>query len=245
MNLETPPHAFLYFEPLTFSEAQIRIQSTDITLQHTTVMAIYESWLSRFYKKSHSFYRAQLHNYQRAIEREFYRRHNILEGDTLCGYYDEWEEWASSTGLDARMEDSNLRMKRLELHMKELDKTSKNRKELLLEHSPEFIADISFGLSEIWFNKATNSPERKRLCVREYSYEDYLSTQDWKKVRAAIILIYGARCQAQECYDLLESWYGDEFDLNVHHISYANVGQERFSELTLLCRRHHEAEHSD
>ncbi len=43
-----------------------------------------------------------------------------------------------------------------------------------------------------------------------------------------------------------ESWYGgNESDLEIHHLDYSNRGNERFDDLAVLCKRHHELIHQN
>ena len=61
-----------------------------------------------------------------------------------------------------------------------------------------------------------------------------------------MFLINKAICQANDCNVVGESWYGgNESGLDVHHLTYENRGNERFDDLALLCRYHHELFHND
>ncbi len=57
-----------------------------------------------------------------------------------------------------------------------------------------------------------------------------------------MLLIEQARCSACPTDD---SFYGDDWEteIHVHHLHYRNLGCEKFEDLKLLCRKHHEEEH--
>lgn len=60
-------------------------------------------------------------------------------------------------------------------------------------------------------------------------YKEYLQTDHWKRVRASALKRAAYKCQVCNS-DLL---------LQVHHRSYQKRGQERASDVTVLCRRCH------
>lgn len=73
--------------------------------------------------------------------------------------------------------------------------------------------------------------------VSRENYEKYRETTHWKRTRSAILYISNAVCQAKECNAIGESWYGgNESEVEVHHLDYSNIGNERFDDLALLCR---------
>lgn len=60
------------------------------------------------------------------------------------------------------------------------------------------------------------------------------------------MLVSKATCRAEACNIIGESWYGGaESELDVHHLTYKNKGTERFDDLALLCRYHHEVVHKN
>lgn len=94
----------------------------------------------------------------------------------------------------------------------------------------------------LWFNYLVDKYPWFRPS-RDLPYEDYLGSHYWKYVRAFMLMFYGARCQGEDepFYD--SYWFGGESMLHVHHLSYANRGNERFEDLTLLCERCHAKVH--
>lgn len=66
-------------------------------------------------------------------------------------------------------------------------------------------------------------------------YKDYLSTPRWRAIRQALIGRADHRCQSEGCYRRTH--------LQVHHLSYANLGNERLCDVKVLCDRCHGRAH--
>lgn len=64
--------------------------------------------------------------------------------------------------------------------------------------------------------------DTKEVCI---GYENYLQTDHWKRFRDSIIK-QRKKC---ECCGAIEPI------MNVHHISYINIGKEKASDVALLC----------
>ena len=110
----------------------------------------------------------------------------------------------------------------------------------------EMPPSLEIELNAYWFNREIyRSPELVSE-LRRLPYKDYLNTPEWKRVRASLVMIRRAICQAEPCYNIGESFSGDwEAELHVHHLSYSNLGYERYADLALLCKRHHELWHKN
>lgn len=245
MDLEIQAPKFFYFEPLSFLDAESSIQELRKPLRDIRPRVIYNEWLYDFCRRSHLFYQAQFQSYRNIVKQKFYHKYNIVEGDGIDDYYTEWEDWSAFAEIDRYHSQLDIKLSNLEMRMNELKPEKDNSPtalvEVLLRKSG--ISEILSDLDAMWFEKVTVSPERTKWHLGINPYADYLKSDGWKRVRAAMILLYKARCQAEECYNTGDSWYGDEYDLNVHHVKYENLGRERFTDLTLLCRRHHERLH--
>jgi 5-methylcytosine-specific restriction endonuclease McrA len=74
-----------------------------------------------------------------------------------------------------------------------------------------------------------NHPQR----VVVARYEQYLSSPRWARRKAAYFKTRAPKCKA------CKSW--EQVDL--HHLTYANLGHERDGDLMALCRTCHEAVH--
>ena len=64
------------------------------------------------------------------------------------------------------------------------------------------------------------------------SYNEYLQTEGWKETRRAAVWAAGGRCQL--CGSATRA-------LEVHHVSYDNLGAEGPEDLAVLCDRCHGA----
>lgn len=68
------------------------------------------------------------------------------------------------------------------------------------------------------------------------NYTDYIKSDTWKKSPQRLACIAAAKNKCQMC--------GATFGLEVHHISYANLGSELPQQLVLLCILCHEHTHA-
>lgn len=75
--------------------------------------------------------------------------------------------------------------------------------------------------------------------VRRTKYEGYLNSQTWKNIRYAKLVSVDFKCEACN--------YGEyefqEGPIDVHHKTYERLGDERMSDLEVLCRPCHEKRH--
>ena len=67
------------------------------------------------------------------------------------------------------------------------------------------------------------------------SYQDYLDSYLWKEKAEWIKEIFDYTCQ--KC--------GSKKNLQVHHLNYKSLGNERKEDVTVLCKKCHEEEHND
>jgi len=77
--------------------------------------------------------------------------------------------------------------------------------------------------------------------MKRDEYQKYLQSTHWKERRKLAIEEAGSRCE--KCG--MPRWLARiayPQDLNVHHLSYANLGKEQYEDLEVLCLRCHEME---
>jgi len=67
---------------------------------------------------------------------------------------------------------------------------------------------------------------------RKKKYNAYMRSDEWKQKRNEIISIY------KQCVCC-----GSEENLNVHHLTYENIGNEKYEDLLLLCNMCHKNVH--
>ena len=70
--------------------------------------------------------------------------------------------------------------------------------------------------------------------MNKKTYRAYLRTPHWKTVRSRKLNQAGYRCE--RCGDA-------KGKLEVHHVTYANLGREKMGDLAVLCRNCHRREH--
>ena len=248
-----------YFDPITF----------DSYLQYFYLRFAYESideashdfnsWLVGYCKKARVYTRSQYDRHQELTLEFFRRSYDLpLERDPgELGLEIEWENWKSDYGLMAHFDEMKTQIAQLEgmsewagiesdipstytlgeLHKRmisQISRVSDRRKPATKE------------INELWFNSTISNSSDLIAELKKLPYEKYLRSEHWQKVRAAMLLIHGAVCQAEEHYITGESWtFGWESELDVHHLNYRNKGNERYSDLALLCKMHHEKWHNE
>lgn len=97
-------------------------------------------------------------------------------------------------------------------------------------------------LCEQWFNSNTAHDEKYNDALSSLAsrdYRSYLYTKHWKTVRYAMLLMLGARCM--KCKK--PNMWGELSNLHVHHVTYERVGNEKATDLLLLCSDCHKNEH--
>lgn len=103
--------------------------------------------------------------------------------------------------------------------------------------------DATKELWQEWFRTSTQPDDLTTAELKRMPYQSYLQSDYWRRVRYALLIANRLRCQSSECYGL-DSWFGAEHNLHVHHLHYRNRGQEELSNLVLLCadchNKHHE-----
>lgn len=70
--------------------------------------------------------------------------------------------------------------------------------------------------------------------IRKERYTQFMASEDWQDLRTVMLDIYNHKCA--EC--------GATEDLHVHHLTYERFGgDERTTDLKVLCRSCHEKAH--
>ena len=73
-----------------------------------------------------------------------------------------------------------------------------------------------------------------RLSINQLSHREYLKSSTWQKIRTAALDHYGKICG--KC---------GEFGTDVHHMRYPEIqGEEKMSDLIVVCRSCHDAIHA-
>jgi 5-methylcytosine-specific restriction endonuclease McrA len=89
---------------------------------------------------------------------------------------------------------------------------------------------------------ATTKDFRGLPLCRKCSYDQYMKSSHWEWTRNRAISMAGKRCQ--RCDEPAgRGKNGGPIGLNVHHLSYERLGNERSEDLIVLCRSCHAKEH--
>ena len=78
------------------------------------------------------------------------------------------------------------------------------------------------------------------MAITKTDHREYISSSHWQQRRKSF-LVWNTACNRCKMPRWLAEIVYDQ-DLNVHHISYANKGNEQDEDLEALCRRCHELE---
>jgi 5-methylcytosine-specific restriction endonuclease McrA len=84
-----------------------------------------------------------------------------------------------------------------------------------------------------WVDSIAGSQARTEK-LRRMPYQDYLQTEEWRRLRSLVIGRAGGSCE--RCRKTAGEW-------NVHHLTYDRRGHEDLTDLILLCRPCHQAVH--
>jgi 5-methylcytosine-specific restriction endonuclease McrA len=230
---------FFFFEPLQLEKSVNQIEQ--FSYDQNEIRNSYWLWLIDFCRKSILFYQNQHRAHKEFAWSEFCLRFGIpdYENPSNLGLEIEWEEWKEGCFLNGHYKDYQKNVQTISDLQEIANREMKSSEALPIDTIPMREFD------KVWFNNLINNPPQTIAELRNLKYEKYLQTPHWKKIRAAIFLINKAVCQADDCNVVGESWYGgSESGLDVHHLSYENRGNERFEDLTLLCKQHHELSHN-
>jgi hypothetical protein len=240
------PFDYYIFRPISYDDFVAYFRKVLISAEQGNL--IYNKWLYIFYRRLLLFYRSQYQRLQKSAEKEFRSLYDISDYYEIYDYdfKTKWEQFQDSVGLNRYYEEHRAlgdeitrERDRINLWLKEYESTA-NTERVLSDEQPR-----PKEINALWFNFTICNDEVTILKLRELAYEFYLKTKHWAKIRAAQILIHKAVCQEQYCYGMGESWYGDDWeaDLHVHHLTYKNRGNERYADIVLLCSSHHEQWH--
>ena len=77
--------------------------------------------------------------------------------------------------------------------------------------------------------------------MNKAEYGQYLESEHWKQFS---LRIKEQRRKCQDCgIPAFDAWKRDSVGLNVHHLTYENVGKEKDADVELLCRQCHMKRH--
>ena len=221
----------------------------DMGFKEENISQAFKYWLVDFYFRSERFYSSQYRRHTEILHTNFER---MYDADFL--EYDK-KIFLENSGLDEHKISMNHRIYELAEQVNDIAPEFRIKRrgllhirEVLINTLGEIDSNLAIPihiLDELWFNSLISNQKQISDGLRKLDYSEYLKTWHWKKVRAAMLLLNNSSCEHRECATLGESWFGDEDYLHVHHITYKNLGNERFNELSLLCKTHHHLVHAE
>lgn len=221
----------------------------------------YCRWFKSYRRRAGIYYRTQL---QHTIQYEatvFCRSRDLNTEYELYEYFgeypdlqNEWVDYQHDKGLIALIDRVTSEMHQLEEHHQLLG-LEDGLYVSDLEAFEEYIRSLTDGvprpeslvdtLDALWFNWHIDNTPETAAQLRSLPYTEYLKTDHWKQVRAAMLVAYGAHCQGKGCYQGgMDSYWFDTKHLHVHHLNYKHKGNERFTDLMLLCDNCHKLLHA-
>lgn len=238
---------YFFFEPFSYREM---VNALGNKLPVGNRDDAYKEWIKWYQFHARLFYYDQYWQHNNQLYERFSKAHNLPDDDgyTLANNPDlnhlikllQYE-----LGVTAHYEQFQKFMNYVESlnHTNDTDKVSdEDPLEWLNSYQPSY----NHIITEAWFNIRINNTADEIKTLRAMSYKDeYLKTPHWFKVRALTIFIYRASCCTTEC----RGW-GDQMWIlyaphrQVHHISYANRGNERFGDVCVVCKECHSKIHN-
>lgn len=215
---------------------------------------VYHGWIEDFYRRARLSAMSQLSAHCQEVFKEAMRYCGTTDPDTVREYYPyELQQIERDMGYDLHEQQVDKYHEYLNSLRPKTDTLIVTGFEMLdaflqmLEGvdnplpSPDFLYPI---FDRIWFNQTMTPGLFESVSeLRSLPYPEYLKSMHWKATRAAMMLLHNARCQSQKCGWGDGWWMGGEYDLNVHHLTYKNRGNERYEDLLLLCRDCHTKVH--
>lgn len=245
-------YRYHFFESIPRKEVIAAFQNWDSTFANSA----YDNWLELFYKRASFLYNSQYQGHRRLRQDEFCKRHNLRDFEDVLeyDYRDAWEEYEIESGLLEHYDHYERYSQRINNFFEEIRDERPlfitqtqmfERYKARLESTEPWPDDhhIEMSIMALWFNNTFKNPSLNQSELRSMPYPEYLQTDHWRRIRSAIILAYGARCQHETCQMIGDSYWFDEQYIHVHHLTYKNRGHERFEDLQLLCDEHHKEAH--
>lgn len=235
---------YVHFPPLQQHDAKTVMAEQDDAF----IERAYRHWLGRFVNSLNAFNRMQWLNHADLVYQSYLRQYSIHEADFQDN--ETWQQHRRDCGLSAHeiaLDEQDQMIAACE-HWLGRPKVS-SLKDAFIELYDQIMAtalhpfDMAPALNELWFNTViSNTPDTQNR-LRRMPYGEYLKTPHWRRVRSAMLLIHKARC-ARPHGRFDDGAWGEEATMHVHHLTYANRGNERFADLELLCFRCHQEIHS-
>lgn len=112
-----------------------------------------------------------------------------------------------------------------------------NSRAELASHYPakqcKICRDAEYEKSNAEYRKRVEEFEKEKQLLKTMPYREYLQTAHWQNLRVSMLKRAGYKC----------SVCGESKPLHVHHNTYERRGEEKLSDLVVLCHECHELYH--
>jgi DNA-binding MarR family transcriptional regulator len=139
--------------------------------------------------------------------------------------------WPSATTI---AEHCNISKSSAIRAVKELESVGWIRREKRKRENGSYSSTMYYLLDKV--DAIQRQKELRIKELRAMPYEEYLKTPEWQATRARMLKLAGYRCQVCN---------GKHNGLNVHHRTYERLGEERDSDLVVLCLLCHQMFHDN
>ena len=211
-------YIYFFFSEIDFDlfyrqfNQKYKFEDKDVALK------FYDDWFVVFDKRRYVFYRAQYKQHFELVQNAFSIQYNIPidESPSVYGLEEHWRKFKIENGLDSHRD----KLDRLEERNKHREEEARQRSNIpksyslpeLHERFSEIFSDVAAGnrpstkeINTFWFNTTISNGKEKIKSLKELPYTEYLATTHWQRVRSAMLLIHGARCQEESCYQMFLS----------------------------------------
>jgi hypothetical protein len=95
-----------------------------------------------------------------------------------------------------------------------------------------------------WQQRRWRRERLHKLGLKMWEYETYLETPHWQAFRKQVLESQKERL-GYNCCEKCDDPQSDtrETALHLHHLTYERLGEERFEDVTIICRACHDKEH--
>jgi hypothetical protein len=229
-----------YFDPINYDNLR---GVCPPKMEAEQIENLYAEWKSSFSQRCNSLYTAQWYKLNNLALVEFQRYSGVTICDPELVYPDEVRQSLIEVGAVEHQRRYRETMDKLRDRRSTSKIMSIGDIVAWLESDEAAYRDLLPAVWRAWFLQETAVDKKRQRQLRRLPYREYLRSPYWKRVRLACIIAYNHRCQSSKCVNL-DSWWGSEYGLNVHHLHYKNKGREQLDNLILLCRKCHEYVHA-
>jgi hypothetical protein len=241
---------YFFFKPIPYEMVAWKLEGR---LGKNLTRDVYGKWVNWYLRHSRLFYPHQYSYHSEIVFNRFISENDLSPYEE--GWYESdterYEEYRIKNGLNKHYKECNQFLETVSNQLRKYvvsesieisEITARITKELLSsESSPRaYIGDVV----RLWFNNLIDNSVKDEEALRNMSYADYLKSRHWRQVKALKVKIHRARCSNPKCEHFREGFWGSWVsEVQCHHATYKNRGNERYDEIYLLCKPCHAQAH--